>query len=328
MLIRRTIYLCRKNLLVNTVTLLAVFLMFGLSMAELALSQYYLSNTDFLDNEFYLVPNKLYDVDVATMVKGTINITDCGEVSGWYVNQVYCDNFVRLESGRGLDYRNSSEILLCGEQLRKKYDINDEITINDKIYKVVGVLTPECGLVDLSFRYDTKDYVSWIDNLYDIRKAELIISNDITAFSENSISGLSNISFEEMDGAISFKDICRNTRNEIKQRNFFTETLMLVLFCFSLYNIISNKITEILTFGNYYSIYALCGMSKWRRIFMSLLVNLMYVVTAFGVYYCIFATVIHHNALAYDAKSTLLPCFGMAMLVVVLSVIFDVGKKE
>lgn len=327
MFFKKTIFLCKKTIIVNTITLFLVFLLLGFLVAEKSSNKYYLHNTDILEKEFYFIPGNSASHNVAQFNKDLADF-DGKTVEGWYVNQMYYDNFIQLKYGKNLNYNNSSEILLCGDKLQDKYNINDEVCIDDKMYKIVGVVNSDLGLVDLSYGYLQNDYVSWIDNLVDLRTSELFITNDI-CFSQNPICGLSVISTRDVNNTgISFKKISENTRNEISKKTYFNRTLTIILFLFSIFCIFSNKITEIVVLGDYYSVYKLCGLTKLKSVFLSLFINIIYISLSLIMYVFVFTSSVRLNvSTKYDIESTLFPCLFLSIFVIIVSILFDIRKR-
>lgn len=327
MLFKKTILLCKRTILVNTITLFLVFLLLGLLAAERSTNSYYLNNTDLLEKEFYFIPDDSASSDVAESSKALADF-DGKTVEGWYVNQMYYDNFIQLERGKDLNYGNSSEVLLCGESLQNSYNINDEVCINGKMYRIAGFVNSDIGLIDLSWKYDQDNPVTWINNLVNIKTSELFITNDIN-FSQNAMPGISVISTSDVDNTgISFQKICENTRKDIRKKTYFNRTLTIVLFLFSLFCILSNKITEIVVLGDYYSIYKLCELTKAKEIIFSLLINIIYISLALTMHIFVFTSSIRYNISVYNIESTVYPCLYLSIFVIIISILFDMRKKE
>lgn len=326
MLIKKTIILCKKTIIFNTISLFFVFLLLGFLATEYITNQYYKENTEFFDKDFYITSITSYHCKEKEFKKQLIDING-DTVECWYVNQNYCNNLIKLNNGRKLNYDNTSEVLLCGEKLQKKYKINDKILINNKMYSIVGKVNNNLGLVDLSFSYLQKDYVTWIDNLYDLRNSELVITND-NNFSDNPILGLSKIATQKTANSTFFRDISENTRKEIKKKTYFNQALVIILFLFSLFSIISNKITEVIFLGEYLSIYKLCGLTKTKCILTSMVVNLIHITLSFVMYILVFTTIDRYNETAiYNLKNTLPMCLIFSIIFVFVSVFLDIRKQ-
>lgn len=324
MIIKKTLFLCKKTILINTLTLFLVFLLLGLSKAEIVANEYYINNADRLEQEFYFVGSDESEEKAGEIKKQIVNLDD-KSLEGWYINENYQNNFIKVEKGRKLDYQNTSEVLLCGEKLEKQYAIHDKVQIGDKTYTVVGAVDKSIGLVDLSFDYQPRDYVSWVDNLVDLREKEMFLTND-AYFSDDLIEGMSKISVVNTGEGISFKEISETTRKEIQKRAHFNQALIIVLYCFSLFCIISNKITEKVVLGEYYSIYHLCGYRRWNCIGLSLFINVLQVLIALLLYSCFFVSVINAHT-KYEIGSTQNTCCFLAIFVIVISLMLDIRKK-
>lgn len=326
MLFKKTIFLCKRTIIVNTITLFLVFLLLGLLAAERSSNNYYLTNTDLFEKELYFIPSDSTPSDAAKSSKALANF-DGETIEGWYVNQMYYDNFIQLECGRDLNYDNSSEILLCGENLQNSYHINDEVCINGKMYRIAGIVNRDIGLINLFCGHDQDDAVTWIDILVNLRTTELFITNDIN-FSQDPVSELSVISTSDVKNTgIPLRKICENTRTEIRKKTYFNRTLTIVLYLFSLFCIFSNKITEIVVLGDYYSIYKLCGLTKAKEIILSLLINIIYISLALMMNIFVFTSSIRHNIAVYNIESIVYPSLYLSIFVIIISILFDIRKK-
>lgn len=214
----------------------------------------------------------------------------------YHVNEFY-NTAISIKKGRLLSYTNNrNEALIFGRKLHIKYDIGDEISLNNKKYKIVGYLDDNGYLLDL-FQKNMNNKINIEDISSKALNGGMVITNDYNFYDTQVNKGLSknlitivNKYSDDYTNIITMEKIKKNTYELIGERKQFKMLGVIMLLVLLMYSVWSMSVIHSKKCGKLLSIYYINGISKKCYMLFRILTNSAIIVCANCMYIFVYLT--------------------------------------
>lgn len=272
-----------KSYVIAMVLLSILFVLCGISYESFLTNQTQMSYTESLNNSIWIYPSRVVSEEQNGHVELGRALQEIVEFNEEYYACIFLEEFLSESFLQGLEGRNFSykeeanEVILYGDVLNTQFEVGENILLNGISYQVVGKLPSYMPFWNLFF-YSSDIEMS---NTYmHAMNGDMFFINNKNAFKGKSVVSSNILCSQEMSSwgeGISMKVVKERLFEEIKGKQLFEVTSIILLFGLSGYFCLVLSVIQYKKTGKLLGILFLCGINKMKS-YLFLLVNSFFVI--------------------------------------------------
>ena len=245
-----------------------VFVMCGISYESFLTNQTEMSYTESLDDSIWIYPkdeiseNQNKQMEISYAWQEIVEL-EKESYACFFLEQFLAENFLQELEGRGFSYEDgANEAILYGDTLHARYAIGDNIKLNGVSYRVVGKLPSYMPF--WSFFYYSHEIE--LDNAYmHALNGNMCFINNKNAFQGKNVlcsNAFCSQKITSLDSGISMKKAKETLLDEVKGKQLFEITSIILLFCLAGYFCLLISVIQYKKSGKLLGILLLNGMNR------------------------------------------------------------------